>query len=474
VYSTRELRGNEYNRVKLLIAFALAGGWAFAGSALAQISIGNDTQVDARPQGSGYFPGDSGYWIGSSPDGYSYDCWGEDRPSTGEWTLSCRTYLGGSALTDPVQIQQSFETTVFFPTGCSDDGGNVYLAWSGNGDLFISHSVDRGLSWTAPQRVDSGPSAVVRTAEPRIACDGSGRVYLVWKDSRDGDHHVYFNRSLDSGDSWEPSDVRVDSIAGAVDGYRYGPIIAADSLGDVYVGWVKNGHLYLIASNDAGQTWGSPETALDRFGVGDPAGSRPSIAADDSGHVYVAWTIGQMYLNRSDDFGTSWLATEQQISDSEAVIAAGGTITADRTGHVYGLWFYQAPGEFVFTVRFNSSSDYGVTWAPRDTLLGPTDVGFHPFIPHLASDDNGGVFAIWLRYVATRTRHVYGNASFDYGASWAGGTNGFQVDSAAPEVDINSHEPFVSCDQRGTATANWLDRRDTRQNHMYQNSFGLQ
>jgi len=469
------LRGKKRARSFRRVAYLLGtlAIWA-ASPASAQISIGDDSPADERGPGSGYLPGDAGYWIGGS-DGFIYDCWSEDRPSTGEWGLFCRTYQNGEPVDGPVQIVQSFESTVFFPQGCASADGTLFLIWSGNGRLFFSRSIDQGQSWIEPMRIDRGTDSVARAAEPRMACNGAN-VFVVWKDSRDMDGHVYSNRSSDWGESWQPADARIDAIDGEVQGYRYGPLVAADAGGNVYVAWVKNGHLYATVSNDGGESWNTGETQLDQLGVPDPGGSRPSIAVVDDGHAYVAWTSvnGQMYLNRSADFGANWLPAEQRISDRFALVAPAGSVTADSTGHVYGVWYYQAPDASVLTVRFNASSDDGVTWQGSDTLLGTTGVGLHPFIPHLASDNGGGVYVIWLRYIAGgTTRHIYGNASFDYGTTWEGGEVGFQVDSAPEPLDINAHEPFVGCDQGGIAGATWIDRRDPRQMHLFINTFGL-
>lgn len=440
--------------------------------ARAQFSVGPEFQADLRQPGSGYFPGDAGYWVGSSPDGYIYGCWSEDLRSGSEWGLYCRTFSVDGAWNEPVQLVQSFGETVFFPTGCADSQGNVYLIWVGSGHLYSSHSSDNGLSFGTPQRVDRGTNAV-RTAEPQISCDENGNVFAVWQDTRQVDSHVFFNSSSDFEETWGATDARVDVLGGAIEGYRYGPILANDTAGSVYVAWVKSGHLYLNASHDGGQSWNDTDTQLDQFGVVDPASSRPSIAADNSGHIYAAWTTGQMYLNKSDDYGGTWLDTEKRISDSNAVLAVAGTITADNFGQVYGLWYYQAQGSFIFDVRSNTSSDYGETWADNDTQIGTTGVSLHPFIPHLASNQSGGVFAIWLRYFNAGTvRHIYGNASFDSGASWQG-DDGFQVDSTDPSFDINSHEPFVSADNLDVGAAIWLDRRDPSQFHMFLNTYGL-
>jgi len=442
----------------VLVRGALAMLLLVGAPATAGLFIGEAGPADERELGSGFHPGNAGYWIGGAA-GFLYDCWSDDNPQTAEWGLFCRAYQGGAPLGDPVPIVRSVGQTVFFPAGCIGPDGDVRLLWSGNGQLRFSRSDDSGSTWSDPLRIDNGPGSVVTTAEPRIAC-GAAELYVAWKDSREGEQHVYFNRSLDGGQSWEASDARIDAADGEVEGYRYGPILAADSSGDVYAAWVKGGHLYARVSNDSGQSW-ADEAQLDVLGVPDPASARPSIAADESGHVYVAWTsvVGQMYLNRSSDAGATWLDSERRISDDQSVIAVGGTVATDGTGHVYGLWYYQAQGSSVFDVRFNVSSDYGETWEDTDAMLGTTGVSLHPFIPHLAADATGNVYAVWMRYQnAGSVRHIYANASFDAGATWQGGEGGFAIDSAPDELDINAHEPFVGCDTAGLGGATWIDR----------------
>ena len=459
-------------RFLLLVRGALAMLLLVGTPARAGLFIGEAGPADEREPGSGYRPGDAGYWIGGA-GGFLYDCWSDDDLPRADWGLFCRAYQSGVPLGDPVPITQSVGYTVFFPAGCFGPEGGVRLLWSGNGQLWFSRSDDNGSTWSDPLRIDHAPGSVVMTAEPRIAC-GAAEVYVAWKDSREGEQHVYFNRSLDSGQSWEASDARIDATDGEVAGYRYGPILAADSSGDVYAAWVKGSHLYARVSNDFGESW-ADEAQLDVLGVPDPASARPSIAADESGHVYVAWTsvFGQMYLNRSSDTGATWLDNEQRISDYQAVIAVAGTVATDGKGHVYGLWYYQAQGSFILDVRFSVSSDYGETWQDKDAMLGTTGVSLHPFIPHLAADASGNVYAVWMRYQSAGTvRHIYANASFDAGTTWQGGEEGFAIDSAPDDLDINAHEPFVGCDGTGLGGATWIDRRDPQQMHLFMNVFG--
>jgi hypothetical protein len=83
------------------------------------------------------------------------------------------------------------------------------------------------------------------------------------------------------------------------------------------------------------------------------------------------------------------------------------------------------------------------------------------------------VYVVWMRYQSAGTvRHIYANASFDAGATWQGRVEGFAIDSAQDELDINAHEPFVGFDGAGLGSATWIERRDPEQIHLFINVFG--
>ncbi|MDQ3877673.1 MAG: glycoside hydrolase, partial [Actinomycetota bacterium] len=60
-----------------------------------------------------------------------------------------------------------------------DDGNNLYVAWSAkNWHIYLSHSTDRGRSWSHP--VDVTPPGVTRATMPAIDGGGRGKIALTF------------------------------------------------------------------------------------------------------------------------------------------------------------------------------------------------------------------------------------------------------------------------------------------------------
>ena len=100
-----------------------------------------------------------------------------------------------------------------------------------------------------------------------------------------------------------------------VEGDVEGPMqMVANDQGHLYIAWADNRDgeygIYLVASTDHGRTW-SKEVRLDVAKMKVSRASLPTLAADPSGHVYVAWQDTRhggwdIYLNMSSDFGKTW------------------------------------------------------------------------------------------------------------------------------------------------------------------------
>lgn len=86
-------------------------------------------------------------------------------------------------------------------------------------------------------RVPDNPGASAYV--PSIAVDDSGKIYVVWEDSRtfgSTGYDIYFSFSADSGATFQPN-VRVNDLLGnpgAWDGY---PAVAVTQNGQVFVAW---------------------------------------------------------------------------------------------------------------------------------------------------------------------------------------------------------------------------------------------
>jgi len=138
---------------------------------------------------------------------------------------------GGKKWSEPVQLNQ-------FSGNCVDDDktpegavpavgpdGQLLVAWAYDGKIFLDRSFDKGKTWLrfdieAAQQVGGWtldiPGLNRSNGMPILVCDNSdtryrGSLYLNWSDQRNGedDTDIWFARSFNYGDSWEPA-VRVN------------------------------------------------------------------------------------------------------------------------------------------------------------------------------------------------------------------------------------------------------------------------
>ena len=104
---------------------------------------------------------------------------------------------GGSGPTGPFLVSEDFLADS--PDAAVDASGGlhhgrVYLAWlqvsadRQTWNQYVSHSDDRGTTWSSPQPIYAGaPSAPSYVPHhPEIAVDGRGRVALTWQEPREG------------------------------------------------------------------------------------------------------------------------------------------------------------------------------------------------------------------------------------------------------------------------------------------------
>src|SRR5262249_55641442 len=147
-------------------------------------------------------------------------------------------------------------------------------------------------------QVDRSGSLSSQAFAPEVAASGS-TVYVVWHDSRNDfslvHQDIYFNRSLDGGNTWLPADVRLDVGSAPGAAQSIGPQIAASG-SSVCVVWMDSratasgsgaAAIYCNRSLDGGATWLASDVHIDRGGS-TPTCEVPHVAAAGSAMV-VTW-----------------------------------------------------------------------------------------------------------------------------------------------------------------------------------------
>ncbi|GEM_PF-6208288 len=209
-----------------------------------------------------------------------------------------------------VNVSQDHGTTWFpqpvrlntNPTGTSSagitscvEGDRIFVAWTDHNFTTqqqwcsLNRSLDAGLTWlNSPARVSS-PAALAY--DPQVTSAG-GAVHIAWKDYRASPTDIYFNRSLDAGQTWQSADTRLDVVTSVGDGSSWQHRIAASG-SDVYATWLHyedatgDKSVFLNRSNDRGATWLAEAVRMNQNG-GLGICNVPTLAASNHG-AYVAW-----------------------------------------------------------------------------------------------------------------------------------------------------------------------------------------
>ncbi|MEM7200749.1 MAG: sialidase family protein [Planctomycetota bacterium] len=349
-------------------------------------------------------------------------------------------------------------------------GGAIYAVWAderdGARDIYFNRSVDRGSSWLADAtRLDTDtPPGSAAAVSPDIAVFGDA-VFVTWSERRSGASDVYVNRSLDRGETWLPTPVRVDTEpAGASDSTA--PRIAIGGT-TVYIVWEDARRppfrdIYINRSGDGGLSWQPTDTRLD-FGTlpGVADSYAPQIAASGAS-VYVGWLDlrsgrPDVYFNRSTNQGGQWLPLDRRLDTNAPGASSSLTARLAATGNiVFAVWEERRDDLVRGDIYSNRSLDGGVTWQSADVRL---DTGSPPgaaasLTPHLAllgtnahvvwSDNRNGRF------------DIYFNRSVAAGLAWLPASE--RVDLGTPAGTADAVLPFVAANANGTFVA-WTDMR---------------
>lgn len=236
-------------------------------------------------------------------------------------------------------------------------------------------------------------------------------VHVVWIDYRDNPSQgeVYYKRSLDNGQSWEPGRRLTDLLVNSTD---VSMAVFADNVHIVWTETIAGGtEIYYLRSTNFGQDF-HPEV---RMTYSNSQAAFASVALFEN-NIHLVWEDyrdgnTELYYKNSFDNGNSW-SPGQRLTNSNMLQYKPKIAVFES--NVYIVYCDNTFAPLNGEVFFKRSLDNGNTWGP-DTQL--TNSGASIAYPTITNFDDR-VYIAWEDYRHNNTQQIYFRQSFDSGLNW--------------------------------------------------------
>lgn len=266
-------------------------------------------------------------------DGHAYHCVSEDVGATfskpqrvGEINLVAVGMRRGP------RVATTKDAVVVTAIGSELVGGR-------QGNLFAWRSIDDGMTWQRPARVND-VDASAREGLHAMAAGPKGELYCVWLDLRNKGTEIVGSGSDDGGKTWSKNAIVYRSPDGSVCECCH-PSVTISASGKLLVMWRNsldgNRDMYLAESEDRGKTFGSAQ----RLGEGhwkldECPMDGGAIAVDNTGNIHATWRRNRaVYLTQTTPKSEVHLGYGVQ---PWIALGSGGVITT---------WITRRPGDLM-------------------------------------------------------------------------------------------------------------------------------
>ncbi|MCP4684410.1 MAG: exo-alpha-sialidase [bacterium] len=344
------------------------------------------------------------------------------------------TSADNGATWNPDQMISTNTGNAQFPA-ITSIGNFVYAAWqdsiTGTGgklDIYFSGSLNNGVSWSAPIRVDHGTVGQYNSQYARLACQGA-YVYCMWLDMSTGGYQPWYNYSANNGVSWSTPQMLSQGLGTWCQMPLQGGIACVGS--NVFACWTddRNGtsETFFNRSTNNGVLWGTDF----RINDGGSASLWPFMDVQGS-YVYIGWidnrlsgpAANDVFFDFSADNGLTWQSPDIGPLDGGGIGPASfGVQISSEGSHVYATWTdARAPVPGAGDAYFSRSFDNGATWGaevPLNHGTFPAGLSFGDY-PHMSAG-NGYVNVFWEDPRVWNLHNLYTNYSADNGNTFLSG-----------------------------------------------------
>jgi len=344
--------------------------------------------------------------------------------------------------------KKSLERQPLAVSATFDAHGRLWQASVKEGRVLVSHSDDKGITYSAPVAVNAEPEFVAADGEnrPKILVGANGNIYLSWTRSLDTPYagNIRFSRSLDDGKSFSAPLTVNDNLDPFTHRFE---AMGINARGQIYLAWLdkrdadianKKGEkfsgisLYYAVSDDEGKSFHANVKVAEHS----CECCRVAMAMDTDGTPVIAWR--HVYGKNIRDHAMLRLDGKSQVirvsHDNWEVAACphhGPAVSIARDGVYHFVWFNNAPGRH--GLFYANSSDRGKHFSTPLNFGNFKAQAAHPHVLSLGQR----VFIVWKEFDGVAT-------SINLIQSGEGGKRWSATQKIASTADASDHPMLIN------------------------------
>jgi hypothetical protein len=284
----------------------------------------------------------------AGPENALYLAWGAETHAGAKGIYFRKSTDGGASWSPPKPVGTG---PASYPGMALASDGRIHLVWSLKGpsyyDLVYRNSRDGGATWSAP-KVLFRKSLTGRGAS--IAVEAQGRIHIAWGDYFWNSSHtlctadLFYSNSADQGKTWTDAlNLSHTEKKNTWAGYFSNPDmdIAADAKGGIHLVYSNWDEVLYRKSVNGGESWLSPRN-LSNTPNSSNYSNQPRIVVDEKDRLMVIWAefahhaCEDIYGRESINRGSAW-GIGQNISSTKHFYGRP-SIAADGSGNVHIAW----------------------------------------------------------------------------------------------------------------------------------------
>ncbi|MFZ0544434.1 MAG: exo-alpha-sialidase, partial [Candidatus Promineifilaceae bacterium] len=259
----------------------------------------------------------------------------------------------------------------------ADADGLLHVIWAQNGEAEIYYASYNELFWTQPTAISRALDG--NSGQPVTVLDNNGRLLLAWTGIDSG--QIYFSWA-ETARSLTPADWALAQVVSEPGLVAQSPQIVVDQSGIIYIVYAvplnEERGIYLVRSEDRGETWSPTVKVFDGAASGWTIVDRPHLTVTANGNLHLLITRYQkpdedqplaIFYTRSEDQGESW--TSPVLTAEEPVLT--GDLIGVGLQTLHRLWFIE--GNSGLEVWHDLSIDDGRSWSNPTSATGFGGVG---------------------------------------------------------------------------------------------------